>query len=71
MLPPVDELRVYSKSQKNKAIPDATCRTFDPDSGNSASTPNLNSSIPFVDGMNLPIAQLKGARSCTQHPISN
>jgi transposase InsO family protein len=32
--PPVTELRVYSRRQKSKATPDATCRTSDPDSGN-------------------------------------
>jgi hypothetical protein len=35
--PPVEELRVYSRRQKSKTIPDATCKTSDPDSGNTTS----------------------------------
>ena len=66
----VEELRIYCRCQKCKAIPNATCRTPDLDLANSTSTPNLNSSIPIIDDMNFPVAQRKGVRSCTQHPIS-
>jgi hypothetical protein len=38
----VEELRVYSRRQKSKVIPDPSCRTSDLDSGNSTSTPDLN-----------------------------
>jgi len=31
---PVEKLRVYSRRQKNKTIPDATCQTSNPGSGN-------------------------------------
>jgi hypothetical protein len=67
----MEELSVYSIPQKSKTIPDATCRISDPDSGNITSSLDLNSSIPVVDYMNLPIAQNKGFRSCTQHLMSN
>jgi len=40
--PLVEELRVYSRRQKSKVIPDPSCRTSDLDSGNSTSTPDLN-----------------------------
>jgi hypothetical protein len=68
---PVEELRVYSKRQKNKTIPDATCQTSDPNSGNTTSIPDMNFVIPVVNDMSLPIAQRKGVRSCTHHPISD
>jgi hypothetical protein len=46
-----------------------TEESYEPLLANSTSTPYLNSSILVVDVMNLPIAQRKGAISCTQHPI--
>jgi hypothetical protein len=67
---PVEELRIYCRCQKCKAIPDATCRTSDLDLANSTSTLDLNSSILVIDDMNFPVARCKGVRSCTQHPIS-
>jgi hypothetical protein len=36
--PHVEELRVYSRRQKNKTIPDSTCQTPNPGSGNTTST---------------------------------
>jgi hypothetical protein len=32
---------------------------------------DMNSVIPVVDDMSLPIAQRKGVRSCTHHPVSD
>lgn len=62
---PMEELRIYSRRQKSKAIPDVSCRTSDLDLANSTSTLDLNSSIPVIDDMNLPVTQRKGVRSCT------
>lgn len=59
---PVEELGVYSKCQKSKIIPNATCWTSDPKSGNITSILDLNTSIPIINDMNLPIAQRKGVR---------
>jgi hypothetical protein len=55
--PPVEELKIYPRGQKIKTIPDATCQTFDPDSGNTTSTSNMNSGILVVNDTSLPIAQ--------------
>jgi len=35
------------------------------------SNPSLNSSLTAINEIDYPIAQHKGIRSCTQHPISN
>jgi hypothetical protein len=35
---PMEELRVYSRCQEKKTIPDARCQTSNPGSGNSNST---------------------------------
>ena len=64
---PVKELRVYSRRQKSKTTPKAPEQSSEPDSSNSA--PVL--SIPTINDIDLPIAQRKGVRSCTHHPISN
>ena len=74
--PPVEKLRVYSRCQKSKTILVAPCQTSNPDSGNTTSTfdsviPTSDSVIPVVNNMSLPIAQRKGVRSCTHHPVSN
>jgi hypothetical protein len=66
---PVEELRVYSRRQKSKTILVAPCQASDPDSGNTTST--SDSVIHVVNDMSLPIAQCKGVRSCTHHPISD
>jgi len=58
-----------SAESLSKVIPYATCRTSDPNPGNSNPSSYLNS-IPIVDDMNLLIAQRKGVRSCTQYSIS-
>jgi hypothetical protein len=72
----VEELRVYSRRQKAKTIPDATCQTSNPGSGTtpSSTTPStfdMNFVMPVVNDTSLPIAQRKGVRSCTHHPISD
>jgi len=69
--PPVEELRVYSKRQKTKTIPDATCQTSDLGSGTTPSIFDMNYVIPVVNDTSLPIAQCKGVRSCTHHPVSD
>jgi hypothetical protein len=69
-VPPVEELRDYSRCQKNKIIPDATCQTSNPNLGNTTYTSYINSVIPVVNYTSLPVAQRKGVRSCTQHLIS-
>jgi hypothetical protein len=66
----VEELRVYSKRQKTKTIPDATCQTSDLGSGTTP-TFDMNYLIPVVNDSSLPIAQRKGVRSCTHHPVSD
>jgi hypothetical protein len=58
-------------NQKNKTIPNATCQTSNPGSGNTTSTSDMNYVIPVVNDTSLPIAQRKGVRSCTHHPISD
>jgi hypothetical protein len=68
---PMEELRVYSRRQKNKTISDATCQTSDLGSSNTTSTSDMNYVIPVVNDTSLPIAQRKGVRSCTHHPVSN
>jgi hypothetical protein len=73
---PVEELRVYSRCQKSKTILVAPCQASYPDSGNTTSTsnsviPTFDSVTPVVNDMNLPIAQRKGVRSCTHHPVSD
>jgi len=67
--PPVEELRVYSRRQKNKTILDATCQTSNPSSGNTTSTFDVNYVILVVNNMSLPIAQRKRVRSCIHHPV--
>jgi hypothetical protein len=72
----VEELKVYSRRQKAKTILDAPCQTSYSGSGTnpSGTTPStfdMNSVIPVVNDTNLPIAQRKGVRSCTHHPISD
>jgi hypothetical protein len=57
LAPPVEELRVYSKRQKAKTIPDATCQTSDSGSGTTPSTFDINFVIPIVNDTSLPIAQ--------------
>jgi len=74
--PPVEELRVYSRRQKAKTIPDATCQTSDlgsgtTPSGTTPSTFDMNFVIPVVNDSSLPTAQRKGVRSCTHHPVSD
>jgi len=69
--PPVEELRVYSRRQKAKTIFDAPCQTSDSGSGTTPSTFDMNFVIPIVNDSNLPIAQRKGVRSCTHHPVSD
>jgi hypothetical protein len=74
--PPVEELRVYSRRQKAKTIPDATCQTSDSGSGTipssiTQSTFDMNYVIPVVNDTSLPVAQRKGVRSCTHHPVSD
>jgi hypothetical protein len=72
--PPVEELRVYSRCQKAKTTPNATCQTSDSGSGTipsgtTQSTFDMNSVIPVVNNTSLPIAQHKGVRSCIHHPV--
>jgi hypothetical protein len=69
--PPVEELKVYSRRHKAKTIPDATCQTSDPGSSTTPSTFDMNSVVPVVNDTSLPIAQRKGVRSCTHHPVCN
>jgi hypothetical protein len=69
--PPVEELRVYSKRQKTKTIPDATCQTSDLGLGTTPPTFDMNYEIPVVNDTSLPIAQCKRVRSCTHHPVSD
>jgi hypothetical protein len=69
--PPVEELRVYSRRQKAKTIPDAPCQTSNSGSGTTPSTFDMNSIIPVVNDTSQPIAQRKGVRSCTHHPVSD
>jgi hypothetical protein len=57
--PPVEELRVYSKCQKNKTIPNATCQTFDLGSSNTTYTFDMNYVILVVNDTRLPITQRK------------
>jgi hypothetical protein len=64
----VEELRVYSRCQKTKTIPDATCQTSDLGSG-TTHTFDMNYVIPVVNDPSLPIAQRKGVRSCTHHLV--
>jgi hypothetical protein len=67
----VEELKVYSRCEKSKTIPGATCQTYDLNSGNTTTIPDTNLVIPVVDDTNIPIAQHKGVRSCIHHSISN
>jgi hypothetical protein len=62
----VEELKaVYSKHQTGNTIPDATCQTSNPDSVNTTIficfffIILMNSIIPIIDEMSLPIAQRK------------
>jgi hypothetical protein len=62
--PPVEELRVYSRRQKAKTIPDATCQTSDlgsgtTPSGTTPSTFDMNFVIPVVNDSSLPIHNAK------------
>jgi hypothetical protein len=74
--PHVEELRVYSRRQKAKIIPNATCQTSNSGSGTilsstTQSTFDMNSVIPVLNDTSLPIAQRKGVGSCTHHPVSD
>jgi hypothetical protein len=69
--PPVEELRVYSRRQKAKTIPDAPCQTSDLGLGTTPSTFDMNSVIFVVNDTNLSIVPRKGVRSCTHHLVSN
>lgn len=51
-----EEVKVYFKRHKSKTIPDATCQTFDLDSGNTTFISDANHVIRVVDNMNLPLA---------------
>jgi len=64
-------LRVYSRRQKAKTIPDAPCQTSDLGLGTTPSTFDMNSVIFVVNDTNLSIVPRKGVRSCTHHLVSN
>jgi hypothetical protein len=55
----VEELRDYSRRQKTKTIPDATCQTSNLGSSTTPSTFDMNYVIPVVNDTSLPIAQRK------------
>jgi len=57
--PLVEELRVYSKHQKTKTIPDATCQTSDLGSGTTPSTFDMNYVIPVVNDTSFPLHSAK------------
>jgi hypothetical protein len=68
---PMEELKIYFRRQKSKTTSSKPCQALNLDQGNPISTPSLNFLLPSINDIDHPIAQRKGDRSCTQHPISN
>lgn len=64
----MEKLRVYSRRQKSKTILEAPSQMSTPDSSNPTPT-NLATSILLVNYIDLPSAQRKRVRSCTQRKI--